>query len=122
MLKPEIDVEIIKSSLLAGEVDDTVAWIKGAMDRIVVYRRVTKKDKYDARYRFLEALMDYLEGKLGSSSFREAVNRIPDIRSAFVPVEEYKDFMDSFTYYVQLAVDRYNIRYPDFDGKRCDDK
>lgn len=122
MLKAEIDFELIRSSLLAGEIDDTIAWVKKAMRKMEIYRRVTKSSKYDARYRFLQSLMKYLSGETGKAEFREEVHKIPGIRDAFVPHDEYDEFMDSFMYFTGLAVDRYNVRYPEFDGKRCDDK
>lgn len=122
MLKAEIDFEVIRSALLAGEVDDAVAWIKKAMRNMEIYRRTTKSAKYDALYRFLQSLMKYLSGETVMEEFREEVHRIPGIRDAFVPHEEHDQFMDSFMYYIRLAVDRYNISYPAFDGKRCDDK
>lgn len=122
MLKAELDIEIIKSALLAGEVDDAAKWIQKAMGNIEMYRRVTKKDKYDARYRFLSALNDFLEGKTSIEEFRTAIEKIPDVRGIFVDTDEFKSFIDSFLYYVQLTSDRYSIRLPDFDGKRCDDR
>ncbi|AKA48808.1 hypothetical protein IX51_06470 [uncultured archaeon] len=122
MLKAELDVEVIKSALLAGEVDDAADWIRKAMHRIEIYRRVTKKSKYDARYRFLESLMGYLSGDFRLDELRKNIEKIPGVRDMFVDPEEFRTFLDSFLYYVQLSADRYNIRYPSFDGKRCDDK
>lgn len=122
MLKPELDIEIIRSALLAGEVDDAENWIKGAMGKIEIYRRVTKKDTYDSRYRFLEELQNCLSGKISVSAFREVVQNIPGIREIFVPPEEFSTFLDNFIYYLNYTVDRYNIELPGFDGKRCDDK
>ncbi len=122
MLKPELDVEVIKSALLAGEVDDAEKWIKKEMGKIEVYRRITKKPKYDARYRFLEVLQNYLSGQLTIGELRTAIEKIPEVRGIFVPPEEFKTFLDSFLYYLQYTVDRYNIKLPAFDGKRCDDK
>lgn len=122
MLKAEIDFEIIRSSLLAGEIDDAAAWVKKAMRNIEVYKRVTKSSKYDARLSFLKALMAYLSGDMDFEDLKQTIHRTAGIRDTFVPRDEFDEFMESFLYYVHLAVDRYNVRYPSFDGKRCDDK
>ena len=122
MLKPELDVEVIKSALLAGEVDDAAKWIRKEMGKIEVYKRVTKKTKYDARYRFLEALENYLSGQLTIDELRTSIEKIPEVKEIFVPPEHFKTFLDSLLYYLQYTVDRYNIVLPGFDGKRCDDK
>lgn len=122
MLKPEIDVEVIKSALLAGEADDAESWIRGAMRKIEIYRKVTKSDRYDPRYSFLEELQKCLSGEISVSEMKEAVEKIPGIRGTFVPEDEFDSFLDSFMYYLQYSVDRYNIKLPGFDGKRCDDR
>lgn len=122
MLKAELDFEIIKSALLSGEVDDATNWITKAMRKIEIYRKITKKTKYDARYRFLESLMSFLSGDLNADELRTSIEKIPDVRGIFVDPEEFDSFLDSLLYFTRLTKDRYNIRYPGFDGKRCDDK
>lgn len=122
MLKAELDIEIIKSALLAGEVDDAMSWIQKAKHKMVVYKKITKKTKYDARYRFIESLESFLRGEIDIDDLRTSIQKIPDVRGIFVEPEEFDLFLDGFLYDIGLAVDRYNVRYPSFDGKRCDDK
>lgn len=122
MLKPEIDIEVIKSALLAGEADDAESWIRGAMRKIEIYRKVTKSDRYDSRYSFLEELQKCLSGEITVEEMKEAVEKIPGIHDTFVPEAEFDTFLNTFLYYLKYSVDRYNIKLPGFDGKRCDDR
>ncbi len=122
MLHSELDVEVIRSAMLAGEVDDAMAWIDHALEKITIYRRVTKKGKYDSRERFLATLRRFLSGEISKHDLREEIEKIPGIRSQIVDPEEFGEFLDNFLYEIGLAADRYNVRFPEFDGKRCDDK
>ncbi len=122
MLHSELDVEVIRSAMLAGEVDDAVKWIEKSMEHITVYERVTKSSKYKPRYAFLEALKDYLSGNLTRTELRQNIEKIDGIRTYIVGPDEFEEFLDGFLYDIELAADRYNVRYPNFNGKRCDDK
>lgn len=122
MLKVELDVEVIRSSMLAGEVDDAVAWIEKAIRNSEIYEKVTGKKKLVPRVSFLREVRRYLAGESSIAELREAIEKIPLIRSSVVEPDNFGEFLDNFLYIIQFAADRYNVKYPDFVGKRCDDK
>ncbi|MHB8361804.1 MAG: hypothetical protein ACYDAO_03735 [Thermoplasmataceae archaeon] len=110
-----VDIEIIKSALLFGEPSDAVKRIESRKKSIEKHVRMGGK-KYPEYLKFLQLLEDYLKGVISIDKLRDFLRA-----EILFPIEEYDSFVESFVYYCEYCRDRYNLRYPDFDGKRCDD-
>lgn len=110
-------MDVVRSALLAGEIDDAYKVVFNAVRRLDLYRRSTGDRRYDVYFNFLTLLQDVLEGKKGWKSISDYIRDNPDI-SKYVD----SNFLSSFPYYLFYSVDRYNVRFPYFDGKRCDDR
>lgn len=121
-MDPSLDMEIVKSAILFGDVDDAYSRIKKSMERIEIYKRMTKSTKYDSYFHFLELLSELVKGSITIGDFKEKVSKIPSVDTMFDKSEEAESYLSSLMYFLEYCIDRYNIRYPSFDGKRCDDR
>ena len=121
-MDPHLDMEIIKSALLAGEPDDAVSRIESSLKKIRNIQRMTKTDKYSKYYEFLENLLSLLRGEKSLDEFREYTTSDGVLDTLFDRSSESKDYLGSLLYFLEYSIDRYNIRFPEYDGKRCDDK
>ena len=115
-----LDLEIIKSALLFGDVDDAMSRLDKSIQGIEYENRVTREKKNTKELEFLTQLKQLLEGKISMDDFKSRVDASGiDIDSSNLYGE---DTLQSLYYMLELVTDRYNIKYPSFDGKRCDDK
>jgi len=115
-----LDLEIIKSALLFGDVDDAMSRLDRSMQGIEYENRVTREKKNTKELEFLTQLKQLLEGRISMNDFKSRVDASGvDIDNSSLYGE---DTLQSLYYMLELVIDRYNIKYPSFDGKRCDDK
>lgn len=121
-MNPHLDIEIIKSALLAGEPDDAVARIEHSMKKIKELQRMTRTDRYSKYYGFLENLLSLLKGEKTLEEFKSYTSANGSLDVIFDRSEESRYYLDSLLYYLEYTIDRYNIRFPQYDGKRCDDR
>ena len=115
-----LDIEIIKSALLFGDVDDAMSRLDRSMQKIEYENRLTREKRNMREMDFLGDLKSLLKGDISLDDFKSRVEASGiDIDSSGLYGE---DTIQSLYYMLQLVIDRYNIKYPSFDGKRCDDK
>jgi hypothetical protein len=115
-----LDMEIIKSALLFGDLDDAMERLNKSINRIEFQNRVTREKRNTKELAFLEDLKLLLEGKITLDDFKSRVNATGiDMDNSKIYGE---DTLQSLYYMLELVIDRYNIKFPYFDGKRCDDK
>ncbi len=110
-------MDIIRSALMAGEVDDAFKVIWNAINRIQYIKDTAKTDKYDVYLAFLNNLLEVIRGHKEAKSIELFVEQNPDLEKLIDP-----SFLEGFPYFLAYAMDRYNVRFPYFDGKRCDDR
>ena len=115
-----LDLEIIKSALLFGDVDDAMERLNKSINGIEYQNRVTKEKRNMKELTFLGDLKLLLEGRISLDDFKSRVDASGiDMDNSRLYGE---DTLKSLYYMLELVIDRYNIKYPSFDGKRGDDK
>lgn len=119
-MRENVDLEIIKSAILfGGDIDDAMARIRSA----TAWAQMMARDHPERlrHVRYLEALTivrEFLEGKIGVEDMRQRMLGLGDL---FEEIGEGKDGLQYLTYILEFVRDRYNVRYPRYDMKRCDD-
>jgi hypothetical protein len=115
-MNPLYDLEVIDSAVLSGEIDDSMNLIVKQLEKVQHQYNLTKNEKWRSHSKVLLAIQEYLEGKSNINAVREI------LENNFVyDVDEKMAFIDNFTYHLFYSVDRYNVRFPQFNGKRCGD-
>lgn len=113
-------MEIIKSALLFGDVDDAMERLDKSISNIEYRNRINQDKRNMKELMFLNDLRLLLEGKITLKDFKSKVDALGiDFDNSKLYGE---DTFQSLYYMLELVIDRYNIKYPSFDGKRCDDK
>ena len=113
------DLDIIKSALLMGDVEDALWKIRSSLKRLARRER-TGRCGYCSAYRdLLESIDNYLRGTGSPIVIRNNFHR-PELQTFFSEVNTDK-LTDTYLFYLEYASDRYAIAYPEFDQKRCDD-
>lgn len=115
-MNPDYDIEVIRSSIYSGEIDDTVNFIKKSLRNYERIYNMGKKEKFHKHIKVLNGMMSVLEGKITTDQLKNII-----LENYVYGEEEKKKFVDSLIYTIDFCIDRYNIRWPSFDGKRCDD-
>jgi hypothetical protein len=115
-----LDLEIIKSALLFGDVDDAMERLNKSISGIEYQNRVNREKRNMKELTFLNDLKLLLEGKISLDVFKSRID------TSGIDLDNSKlygeDTLQSLYYMLELVIDRYNIKFPSFDGKRCDDK
>ena len=117
-MNPMYDLYVIESALLSGEVDDAVNLIEKNRK---MYGHVEKENGMDmlkGHMRVLNAVMSALENSISVDQFMGIMKK-----NYVYSTEDgnMENFVNSFSYMVYYSIDRYNIHYPEYDGKRCGD-
>ncbi|MHB1493303.1 MAG: hypothetical protein ACYCSG_02415 [Thermoplasmataceae archaeon] len=114
-MNPIVDLEIIKSALLYGEPSDAMNRIESRIEALQRNSELGGKI-YSAHIEFLKKMADFIKGNLSTDELGSYLRS-----SKLFELEDYNSFVDAFAYFCEYSRDRYNLRYPSFDGKRCDD-
>ncbi|HLH86060.1 MAG TPA: hypothetical protein VKU79_04270 [Thermoplasmataceae archaeon] len=117
----ESDIEMIRSALLYGDADDAYRMITEAYERTRISLRYRATERLSSYNSFLQRLRDVLEGRLSIDGFRAYLEHGGVMGKLYRMPDEDRRIMEGFLYQVELSLDRYNIRYPRFDMKRCGD-
>lgn len=115
------DMEIIKSALIYGDLDDAENIIQ---KRIVEMKFLLKRRKNQicqSYLSFLQALDSLLKLQIDHESFKQQVGNIHGIENLLEGNAGEHGYLSSLFYLLQLSMDRYNVAYPKYDMKRCDD-
>ncbi len=117
------DLEILKSSLIYGEPEVAVKLIERKTKKLKYLIRISRKPRPDLsdHLAMLEYFNQVMTGAITIEEFRDRISGIKSLVS-LMPADGPEFAIDNLTYLVQLALDRYNIQYPKYDSKRCDDR
>jgi hypothetical protein len=115
------DIEIIKSAILYGDMKDAMFIIDRRISSLNRYKS-DRADRTKQSYaQFLKNLKNVLSGNLTVDEFKGIVVS-NSLDAWFSPDPSLrKEFLDSFSYFLRISMDRYDVRYPKYDEKRCDD-
>ena len=116
------DIEIIKSAIIYGDLDDAMSVIRGRQKALAYALKKKPTEKVTEYSEFLKELESLLQGKLTLGEFRERTSRLQVLMDYLDITGDRENMLSSFYYLLEYSLDRYNVRYPEFDGKRCDDK
>lgn len=114
------DFEIIRSALMMGDLNDAVWKIDSVIKKSENLHIFTGKSVYADYVKVMKTLKDVLKG---DKTVREMRNMMTsDQFYSLYPGNETEKFVDTFLFNLEFCLDRYNVKYPDYDEKRCDDK
>jgi RNA processing factor Prp31 len=115
-----LDLEEIKSYMLMGDVKSSVKWLEKRKTKSKFMFMATKKDRYVVMGEFLNIIEDTIKGR---KTIAEAEKEMSSDRFSELVymVDDRNDLISTFIYYLRYSMDRYNVEYPRFDQKRCDD-
>lgn len=116
------DIEIIKSAIIYGDLDDAMSLIRGRLKSLSYSLKKNPTEKNVEYSKFLEALQKLLGGTMSLGEFRSVTEGLPNLQDMLDISGDNTRMMDSLYYLLEYSMDRYNVRFPDYDGKRCDDK
>lgn len=116
------DLEIIKSAIIYGDLDDAMSIIRKRQESLAYYLKRDPKEKQVTYNGFLKSLESLLKGEITLDVFKEKVGSLQGLPELLDITGDPGEILDSLFYLLEYSIDRYNIRFPDYDGKRCDDK
>jgi hypothetical protein len=115
-MNPLYDLEVIDSAVLSGEIDDAMKLIERKLKSLESEVNISKNERIRSHLKVMQSIDDFLRGKIDIDTVKNVMN------SNFVyDVEDRKGFLENFVYHLYYAADRYNVRFPEFNGKRCGD-
>ncbi|MEM0158061.1 MAG: hypothetical protein QW812_00935 [Thermoplasmataceae archaeon] len=117
----ESDIEMIKSALIYGDIEDAHRFIASALENARVRLRYRPSERVSAYRAFLQQLDSVLSGKTSVEGFRSYLDGSRAMGLLYRMPDQDRQLMESFLYLLSISIDRYNVRYPSFDMKRCDD-
>ena len=115
------DLEIIRSALMFGEIDDAESRIGRKVRSYSAAYALTKKKKYEAAINLLKRMDEILRGKEKCESILEFAEQIGNAGFPQVGPREASEYLENLVYYLKIMIDRYSIKFPKFDSKRCSD-
>jgi hypothetical protein len=115
-MNPLFDLELIESAVLSGEVDDAMNLIRKRKKSLPGIINAYKSEKFRSHLKVILGIEGYLEDRETFDSM------LSILETNFVyDVDDREGFISNFTYHLYYSKDRYNVRFPHFEGKRCDD-
>lgn len=116
------DMEIIKSAIVYGDLDDAMSAIEGRLKSLEYALKRNPSVKVTEYSTFLNSLRSLLEGSISLEQFKETSGKLTVLQRSMDITGDTSAMMDSLYYTLEYSLDRYNVRYPGYDGKRCDDR
>lgn len=115
-MNPLYDLELIESAVLSGEIDDAMNLIRKKEKILSNSINITRNEKTRSHLKVLEAIDNYLQGKSSVDNLGKIISE-----NFVYDVDDKNGFIKNFIYQIYYAVDRYNVKFPEFNGKRCGD-
>lgn len=115
------DLEIVRSALMFGEIDDAESRIGRKILSYSTAFAITKKQKYEVALNLLRRIDDILKGKEKYDSILGFAEQIGKAGFPQVGPDEASEYLENFVYYLKIMIDRYSIKFPEFNAKRCSD-
>ncbi|MCL4336836.1 MAG: hypothetical protein M1129_00845 [Candidatus Thermoplasmatota archaeon] len=116
------DLEIIKSAIIYGDLDDAMSVIRKRQESLSYYLKRNPKEKQVTYSKFLKSLESLLKGEINLDTFRNEVGALDSLPELLDMTGDTGEILESLYYLLEYSLDRYDVRYPAYDGKRCDDK
>ncbi len=113
------DFEIIRTSLMMGDIKDVMWKIRSAKKKAEEGFHVSHRKHYSEYAKLLDLLAAVLSGKGSLSDLRNAMKS--DYMSESLQGADVERYTDTFLFYIEYAIDRYNVEFPEYDEKRCGD-
>ncbi len=105
-------IEIFKMSIVNGNVNNAYRIVEKNMKRYEKKGNTLKKE-------FMEYLIKALQGEL---SYEDVYKALSDEKYNIFPyIRDYKGYILNLVDALRYSINRYNIKYPSFDSKRCND-
>jgi hypothetical protein len=116
------DFEVINSALMYGEPGVSMKLIERKLMELRRLKRISDSNghRFDSHISMLELYSQVIKGKLTVEDFSRRFKEIKDIQPK-LEIDDLDFAVETISYYLQLSMDRYSIRYPEYDSKRCDD-
>ena len=115
------DLEIIRSALMFGEIDDAESLINRKTKSYSNAFASTKKEKYEIALKLLRQIDSILKGTEPCDSIMKFAGAIGKARFPQIGQREATEYLENMVYYLKIMTDRYDIRLPEFNAKRCSD-
>ncbi len=116
------DLEIIKSAIIYGDLEDAMAVVRGRQKALSRSLKDNPSRKVSEYSQFLGDLEQLLKGNMPLAEFSESASKLTTLLDSLDITGDRENFLASLFYMLEYSLDRYNVRYPSFDGKRCDDR
>ncbi len=105
-------VEIFKSAIIQGDLNDAYNILERNLN---IYTR----KKWKRRSEMVSMLLKTIKNEITTD---ELENYLKNMKHSFLKnIENYDEYMNSLMESVIYAKNRYNIKYPEFNSKRCND-
>lgn len=105
-------IEIFKMAIVNGDVNNAYKIVEKNMKKYEKRGEAAKKE-------FMEYLIRGLKGEISYDDIYQALSQ--DKYNIFPYIRDYKGYIFALIDTMRYSINRYNIKYPDFDAKRCDD-
>jgi hypothetical protein len=105
-------IEIFKMSIINGDVNNAYKIVERNMKRYEKKGNTVEKE-------FMEYLIKGMNGELSYDNIYSVL--VDDKYNIFPYIKDYKGYIFALIDAMRYSINRYNIKYPDFDAKRCDD-
>jgi hypothetical protein len=115
------DLEIIRSAVLSGEINDAWSRIEKRTEKYKFAYSITHKEKYRIAAEFLSHIGNVLSGKDSIQSLPGMAATIGNCGFSQFDYDAAKEYLSNLAFYFLIMMDRYNVRMPAFDAKRCGD-
>lgn len=116
------DIEILKSAIIYGDLDDAMALIRKRKESLSYVQKRKPSQKVIEYSEFLDSLESLLRGEMTLEGFKSTLEGMHTIEALLDISGDETKLLDSLYYLLEYSLDRYNVSYPSYDGKRCDDK
>ncbi len=115
------DLEIIRSAVLFGEIDDATSRITKREAKYRFSYSISHKEKYRAAADLLSKIRNILSGDAPIESIVEFASIIGSYGFSQFEADAAMEYLSNLAYYLKITMDRYNVKLPVFDPKRCGD-
>ncbi|MCL4451925.1 MAG: hypothetical protein M1327_04805 [Candidatus Thermoplasmatota archaeon] len=115
------DLEIIRSAVLSGEINDAWSRIKKRTGKYKFKFSLTHEEKYKVAADLLTQFGSILSGNAPVVSLTGMAGSIGKCGFSQFGEDAAMEYLSNMVYYLRIMLDRYNVRMPAFDAKRCGD-
>ncbi|MCL4306870.1 MAG: hypothetical protein M1302_01165 [Candidatus Thermoplasmatota archaeon] len=115
------DMEIIKSAIIYGDIGDAEKVIQRRIRNLGIILKRRSRPELQGYLEFLKALDSLLRSQITLEQFKSISGGIHGLENLLERQTGEHGYLPSLFYLLELAIDRYDVRFPEFDMKRCDD-